>query len=154
MALYLTEEVEGAIAGYGESGYPDEICGLLLGVDSGGERTIRALMPIENSFEEGEQYHRYLITPEAMFRAERKAQQETLDVLGVYHSHPDEAARPSDYDRDHAAWTSWSYIIVSVRDGRAAEMRAWRLREDRSAFDEERLLTEPLITQTSIKGEA
>ncbi len=88
-----------------------------------------------------------------MFGADRKARQERLDVLGVYHSHPNEAARPSDYDREHAAWTAWSYVIVSVREGRTAEMRAWRLREDRSAFDEERLVIEP-ITQVSNKGEA
>ena len=57
-------------------------------------------MPVENSFEEGEQYHRYLITPEAMFKAEKQARQKRLDVLGVYHTHPDEEARPSLYDRD------------------------------------------------------
>lgn len=140
MALQLTEEASRGIVEHGEKGYPNEICGLLLGKDSSGGRTISALMPIENSFEEGEQYHRYLITPEDMFRGDRQARKQGLDVLGVYHSHPNEAARPSLYDRDHAAWTSWSYIIVSVRQGRAAEMRAWSLREDRSAFDEVDLL--------------
>ncbi len=94
-------------------------------------------MPIENSFEAGEQHHRFLITPKAMFQAERLARHERLDVLGVYHSHPNEAARPSEYDRDHAAWTTWSYVIVSVQEGKAAEIRAWKLREDRSAYDEE-----------------
>ena len=143
MALYLTEEVRAAIAAHGERGYPNEICGLLLGKDAEGQRTIRALVPIENSFEADEQYHRFLITPEAMFRAEKEARRQRLDVLGVYHSHPNEAARPSEYDRDHAAWTSWSYIIVSVRDGQAAEMHAWKLRVDRSGFDPEEIAVVP-----------
>jgi proteasome lid subunit RPN8/RPN11 len=139
MALYLTEEVRGEIAGHGERGYPNEVCGLLLGKDEGGRRTISALVPVENSFEADERFHRYLITPEAMLRAERLAGQRGLGVLGVYHSHPNAPAEPSLYDRDHAAWTTWSYVIVSVRDGQAAEIRAWKLREDRSAFDEEEL---------------
>ena len=140
MALYVTEETRAAIAAHGERGYPNEICGLLLGKDADGQRTIRALVPIENSFEADEQYHRFLITPDAMFRAEKEARRQRLDVLGVYHSHPNEAARPSLYDRDHAAWTVWSYIIVSVQSTGAAEMRAWILRDDRSEFDENELL--------------
>jgi proteasome lid subunit RPN8/RPN11 len=140
MTLYLTEEASRGIAGHGEEGYPDEICGLLLGKDTEESRTIQTLVPVDNQFEAQEQYHRFLITPEAMFRAERLARKEGLDVLGIYHSHPNEEARPSLYDRDHAAWTAWSYIIVSVREGKAAGMRAWKLREDRSAFDEEDLV--------------
>jgi proteasome lid subunit RPN8/RPN11 len=139
MALHITEEVRAAIAAHGERGYPNEICGLLLGNEAEGQRTIRALVPIENSFEAGEQYHRFLITPEAMFKADKEARRQRLDVLGVYHSHPNEAARPSAYDRDHAAWTAWSYIIVSVQQTGAAEMRAWTLRDDRSQFDETEL---------------
>jgi proteasome lid subunit RPN8/RPN11 len=139
MALYLTEETRAEIAGHGERGYPNEICGILVGKEDNGRRTVGALVPVENSFEADEQFHRYLITPEAMLRAERLARQGGLDVLGVYHSHPNAPAEPSLYDRDHAAWTTWSYIIVSVQNGQAADMRAWKLREDRSAFDEEEL---------------
>ena len=141
MALYITEAARAAIAAHGEQGYPERNLRPAAGQGCRGRaRTIRALVPIENSFEADEQYHRFLITPEAMFRAEREARHQRLDVLGVYHSHPNEAARPSAYDRDHAAWTVWSYIIVSVRDGQAAEMRAWTLREDRSGFDEDELI--------------
>src|SRR5438067_10601101 len=85
MALYLTEEVRGEIAGHGERGYPNEVCGLLVGRDEGGRRTINSLVPVENSFEVDERFHRYLIAPEDMLRAERLARQEGLDVLGVYH---------------------------------------------------------------------
>ena len=142
MTIYLAREAHDAIGAHGERGYPNEICGVLLGKYAEGQHTIRALMPIENSFEANEQYHRYLITPDAMFQAERLARQKRLDVLGVYHSHPDAPARPSLYDRDHAAWTTWSYIIVSVEDGHAAELRAWKLRDDRNAFEEEDLIVE------------
>src|SRR4051794_9019738 len=141
MAMYLTKKVRREIAGHGERGYPNEVCGLLVGKDEDGRRTISALVPVENSFEPDERFHRYLIAPQDMLRAERLARQGGLDVLGVYHSHPNAPARPSLYDRDHAAWTTWSYLIVSVQNGRAADMRSWKLREDRSAFDEEELGT-------------
>ena len=57
-------------------------------------------------------------------------------VLGIYHSHPDVAARPSQFDLDHA-WPDFSYLIVSVVKGKAVESNSWRLRDDRSAFDQE-----------------
>jgi proteasome lid subunit RPN8/RPN11 len=139
MTVYLDDCARDSIVQHGEGGYPNEVCGILLGKEEDGRRVIRLTMPIENSFEQDEQYHRFLITPADMFRAERLARHDRLDVLGVYHSHPDAPAQPSEYDRDHAAWTTWSYIIVSVWECKAAEMRAWKLREDRSAYDEEEL---------------
>jgi len=139
MKLYIDKLAYEPISAHAEEGYPNEICGVLLGKNAGGKRTVHAIMRIENSFEADEQYHRFLITPEEMFKAERLARQQRLDVLGVYHSHPNEEARPSEYDRDHAAWTAWAYIIASVRSGCTEGIRAWKLREDRSAFDEDEL---------------
>ena len=140
MTVYLEDCAKESIARHAEGGYPNEICGILLGRDTDGRRVIHNVLPIENSFEVGEQYHRFLITPQAMLKAEQLARYDRMDVLGVYHSHPDAPARPSEYDRDHAAWTTWSYVIVSVEQGRAADMRAWKLNEDRDSFNEEDLI--------------
>jgi len=71
-------------------------------------------------------------------RVERAADAAGAQLLGFYHSHPDHPARPSQYDLDHAL-PSFSYIIVSVLAGVAGDMRSWKLRDDRSAFDEEAL---------------
>jgi proteasome lid subunit RPN8/RPN11 len=143
MTLYLTTTARQRLTAHAEQGYPNEICGILLGKEVNGRRVMSGTMPIENAFAEEEQYHRFLITPEDMMRAERLARQERLSVLGVYHSHPDEEARPSGYDREHAAWTSWSYIILSVRAGSAVALRAWNLRPERDAFDEDTIADEP-----------
>ena len=59
-----------------------------------------------------------------------------LQLLGFYHSHPDHPAEPSQFDLDHA-WPNLSYLIVSVRQGQPKEARSWRLKIDRSAFEEE-----------------
>jgi proteasome lid subunit RPN8/RPN11 len=136
MSIEINQEQDQAIREHGERGYPNEICGVLLGREEGGHKTVAGLLPIENQFEAEEQYHRFLITPQDMLKAERTARGQGLSVIGFYHTHPNEAAVASIYDRDHA-WPWYSYIIVSVRDRVAHEMRSWVLRDDRSAFDEE-----------------
>ena len=66
------------------------------------------------------------------------ARQQGKEVLGYYHSHPDGVAVPS--ARDHAeAASGVSYLIVAVSDREVLERRSWRLRDDSSGFDEERL---------------
>jgi proteasome lid subunit RPN8/RPN11 len=144
MTLYLSAAARAQLTAHAEQGYPNEICGVLLGKEVTGRRIIKGAIPIDNSFEAEEQYHRFLITPEDMLRAEQLAREQQQTVLGVYHSHPDEEAHPSAYDRDHAAWTSWSYIIVSVRAGHVAALRAWNLRPERDAFDEDTVVEEGL----------
>jgi proteasome lid subunit RPN8/RPN11 len=71
-------------------------------------------------------------------QCEKRARELGGELLGFYHSHPDHPARPSQYDLDHAL-PFFSYIIVAVRAGTPEDMTSWRLREDRSAFDEESL---------------
>jgi proteasome lid subunit RPN8/RPN11 len=81
---------------------------------------------------------RFLIGPDAYKAAEARAAETGFTLVGFYHSHPDHPAVPSTFDLDHA-WPNLCYLIVSVREGRAGDARAWRLRDDRSAFDEEPL---------------
>ena len=85
-------------------------------------------------------HNRYLIPPEEILQGELEAEERGLDVIGYFHSHPDHPARPSEFDRDHA-WPWYSYLIISVIDGKAGDSRAWQLREDRSGFAEETLVS-------------
>jgi proteasome lid subunit RPN8/RPN11 len=143
----LGDEWEQAIRTEGERAYPNECCGIMLGTlkaeepGSGpgvGWRKIERIIPIENSKEEAEQYHRFEIQPEDLMLAELAARKEGRDVLGFYHSHPDHPAEPSDFDREHAL-PFYSYIIVSVEKGRAGNLRSWELAPDRAKFLEEEL---------------
>ena len=67
--------------------------------------------------------------------AEGRATEWSGELLGFYHSHPDHPARPSQYDLDHA-WPTFAYVIVAVAAGRAGDMTAWWLKDDRSSFEE------------------
>ena len=133
MAITLSAAVDGAIRAHGRETFPHECCGAMLGKDG----VVQEAYALPNTTEEGPR-RRFLVRPDDYRVAEKRAREAGLDLLGFYHSHPDHPARPSQYDLDHA-WPNFSYIIVSVAAGVAADVRSWKLRDDRSAFDEEPL---------------
>ncbi len=133
--IEINAEILNQIHAQGESSYPDEGAGFLLGKDDK-PRRVTAILPLPNAREDGARRTRYLITPRDMLHAEQEADRLGLDVVGVFHSHPDHPNRPSEFDREWALpW--FSYLITSVESGAAVESRCWRLQEDRSAFVEE-----------------
>ncbi len=136
--LHLTDEQRRAIEAHGERGYPEEICGFLLGQAPGGAKTVTALLPIENVRAEN-RARRFEISPDDFYQADRAARAKGEEILGFYHSHPDHPARPSEYDREHA-WPWYSYIIVAVHGAKAVDLSSWILRDDGSQFDAEEVV--------------
>jgi len=145
--LRLSSELEKSIRTDGETAYPNECCGVLIGeVDMEGVKTAMRALTIDNAREDGEQYHRFLITPEDMLRAEQTARSMKLDVIGFYHSHPDHPSAPSGYDKDHAL-PFYSYVIVSVDRGKAQVLTSWELTDDRTDFVQENINMEGVSPQ-------
>ena len=140
--LKLSRQIENEIRQAGADAYPNECCGIMFGSGEGDDHAVKSLRPIVNAREDGEQYHRFLITAEDMMQAELEARRLGLEIVGFYHSHPDHPAKPSDYDRDHAL-PFYSYIILRVAEGRPGLMTSWRLRISREAFDPEPFEIEP-----------
>ncbi len=135
--IELKQNQEEEIRQHGERDYPYECCGLLIGrFSDGGSKIVAETYPISNAREEEAKRNRFLIRPEELMRGERHARERKLDVVGFYHSHPDHPAVPSQYDLDHA-WPTYSYIIVSVREGQATDLFSWEMEADRSRFNEE-----------------
>ncbi len=139
MKAKLSNDHIEAIKNHGERTYPEECGGLLLGVVEGGALAVREVLPLAN-IRKDSRHNRVEIDPLDYARAEREAAKRGLGVWGYYHSHPDHPAVPSGFDLEHAPFTEWSYLIVSVRDGKAAGLRVWSLRGDRSQFDEEAIV--------------
>lgn len=141
--IKITGEQLDKIRRHAEAEYPRECCGLLVGriENDGRTRVVVETLAVSNAWEaEGELGHRMLITPQDYMRAERRFSKEGLGVIGNYHSHPDDRAAPSQFDLEHLApWTTMSYIVVSVKEGRAADLRSWELASDRSRFNEEEI---------------
>jgi proteasome lid subunit RPN8/RPN11 len=133
MSLSLQAGVTEAIRAHGVEAYPNECCGALIGRDG----VVTHTLALPNVTDEGPR-RRFRVSDRDYLQCEKRARELGGDLLGFYHSHPDHPARPSQYDLDHAL-PFFSYIIVAVRAGAPEDMTSWRLRDDRSAFDEESL---------------
>jgi len=145
LQLNISYDLAERIGQHGAETFPHECCGALLGRDSAfeenagtdGSREVLELVPLVNRRDDSPR-NRFAVTAEDVLDAEKAARQQGLDVVGWYHSHPDHPARPSQFDREHA-WPWYSYIIVSVMDGKPAEMTSWRLNDDRQAYTQEQI---------------
>lgn len=138
MRLQLSADLLAQIQAHGEAAYPEEGAGFLLGKTGGENRTGTMILPARNSREVAARQNRYQITPQENLKAEQLAAARGLDVIGIFHSHPDHPNPPSDFDREWALpW--YSYLITSVNKGKAIETRSWRLSDDRSKYSEEEI---------------
>ena len=116
--------------------FPDECCGFLFGIEKRDDRLITDILIVNNA-KEGDKKRRFEISPKDYMKAEQYAEKNNLQLLGVYHSHPNHPAIPSEHDR--AAAQPWfSYIIISVINKNVDTIRSWRLNEN-NQFEEEKL---------------
>ena len=124
---------------HSEETFPNESCGFFFGNNSeGGNKTVTDILQVVNA-KEGDQRRRFYISPKDYMKAERYAEDRGIELLGVYHSHPNHPAIPSEHDRV-AAQPIFSYFILSVQNGKFDHIRSWVL-NDQSQFEEEILTT-------------
>ena len=126
----LTEKALEAIRSHGAADFPYECCGALIDVNG----TIVEALALANTTGGGAA-RRFRIGPDAYRVAEARAREHGGSLAGFYHYHPNEPARPSQYDLDHA-WPNLTYVIISVKQGAPGDITVWHLRDDRSGFDE------------------
>ena len=138
--LVLSQQLRRQIEDEGTRAFPSECCGIMIGRDVEGGRLIERLMPGQNVFEPDERYHRFSIDPRLQLQAEREAAKEGKMVRGFYHSHPNHPARPSEYDREHG-WPFYSYVIVSIMDGKPAAMTSWVLNDPTEKFEQQEIVS-------------
>jgi proteasome lid subunit RPN8/RPN11 len=117
--------------------YPEECCGLLLGRALADGAAVEQVRPAANVAVRARRQS-YVIDPRDLLAGHKRARAEGLEVVGYYHSHPDRPALPSERDRRHA-WPGTRYVILGMAAGAVAEVRGWRLLEDRLAFAEEEI---------------
>lgn len=147
MKVSLSADLFQLLQANGETGYPLESAGLLIGKTGPSGSEILEILALENIYDKSEQRRRYSLDPLTFFDAEEQAESKGLEVVGIFHSHPDHPPRPSGFDLEWAL-PNYLYIITSVRQGKAVETRAWRLVSDRSHFEQVPLE----ILQPSLEG--
>ena len=136
-AINITQAIVDAFISHGENDYPYECCGFILGKFQGDESIGLEYLPASNVKEENRE-RRFLIDPLAYQKAEDEADDRGMSVVSIVHSHPDHPDKPSEFDREHA-WPGFSYIIISIQDGKAVSFRSWQLNTDRKFFIEENI---------------
>ena len=122
---------------HGVEGYPNEVCGLILGRYEGDSREAAEIRRCANLNTERAN-DRFELDPRDMLSAEKYCREKGLEVIGIYHSHPDWPDEPSEFDRERA-WPVYSYIIISVRKGEEPVFRSWRLDEETAGFTSEEI---------------
>ncbi len=157
MILHLDSDQQQAIANHATSTYPEECCGLLLGVVESEPIPCKIVVDIratENVWTASDenlvnvpagwdvsQHKHFAIDPREMLQVQREARDLHLDIIGVYHSHPNYPATPSEMDR-MCAWAHYSYIIVSVQHDKVIDLRSWSLNDNRQFQPEDILIAE------------
>ncbi|KKI98577.1 M67 family metallopeptidase [Prochlorothrix hollandica] len=164
--LYLTSPHLAMLRHHAAQTYPEECCGLLLGTLGGDRKQCHEILPTANAWvppEEGDRTaalgldpgypgptpnhrnpsrrDRFAIDPRDLLQAQRDGRHRKLVIIGIYHSHPDHPAQPSERDRV-AAWPHYSYLILSVSQGNTVDYRSWSL-NDRHQFQSEAVIVTP-----------
>ncbi len=124
-----------AIEAHGAEGYPDEICGIMLGAQA--DHVVTEVRRARNIIVERSQ-DRYEIDPRDHIRIQREADATGLDIVGYYHSHPDHPAQASRFDTERA-WSGYVYVIVSIQGGKPVDANAFVAEQDGGPFRPERL---------------
>jgi proteasome lid subunit RPN8/RPN11 len=101
---------------HAERTYPNECCGVMLGHAHPEKKVVTEAIALENAWE-GQQSDRYQVRPEDLLRADREARSQGLDVIGIFHSHPDADAYFSETDlKNSCPW--YSFIVLSIQNGK------------------------------------
>ena len=117
--------------------YPEECCGFLIGRIGEPARVVEARRA--KNVATANRPSRYIIDSLELLHADDEVRARGHDVVGIYHSHPDHPAAPSEFDRSRASpW--YSYVIVSVVDGEPRETTAWKFNESTKRFDREEVV--------------
>lgn len=133
-ALTFSDQAVAAANESAVSAYPEECCGFLYGSDRGPTIRVEAARAVENRQREKRTHH-YFITPEQYLEGEEFADRSGTTLVGIYHSHPDHPAIPSQKDLE-GALPGFVYLILSIRQGATADRKWWELSNDRSRFSE------------------
>ncbi len=133
MVVKIVKPTYDEIIKLAEAGYPEEVCGVLMGNNG----CITKFKECRNQNLERAR-DRYELDPLSFKEADDWARLYGMEILGIYHSHPDHPSRPSMFDRERA-WPDWVYIILSIHNGKYNDGRAWILYDYDSPFVEEKI---------------
>lgn len=130
MVVKISKSAYDGIIEHAEGGFPHEVCGVLIGEND----NITNYLKCRNLNTE-RAHDRYDLDPVSFKEADEWARKNGMEIVGIYHSHPDHPSLPSETDRQRA-WPEWVYMIFSINGGKYNDARAWVLEDFDSQFIE------------------
>jgi proteasome lid subunit RPN8/RPN11 len=125
---------------HARSTYPNECCGVMLGSVDDGQKRVAVAMPMDNA-SAGSQRARYELRPEDLLKADREARNRGMDLVGIYHSHPDCGAYFSETDlKNSCPW--YSFVVLSIQKGEFDHASSWLPNAEQTAAEKEELKLE------------
>jgi proteasome lid subunit RPN8/RPN11 len=135
--IHIESEPWRAMLSHARATYPNECCGAMLGVIDGDTKTVSEAMALENAFA-GAQAARYELRPEDLLAADKAARERKMDLIGIYHSHPDCDAYFSQTDlKNSCPW--YSFVVLSIREGQFHHANSWLPNFDQTEAAKEEL---------------
>lgn len=121
--IRIETEPWAAMVAHARETYPNECCGAMLGSTDGGQKTVQVSLRLQNAFE-GAQAARYELRPEDLLAADKAARERQMDLIGIYHSHPDCDAYFSKTDLQNSCpW--YSFVVLSIQKGAFHHANSW-----------------------------
>src|ERR1700722_14856154 len=136
--IKIDKEAWGVMVAHAEAKFPSECCGAMLGKIADDVKSVTQAIPLENSYA-GEQGARYELRPEDLLEADRRARAAGLDLLGIFHSHPDCDAYFSKTDLENSCpW--YSFVVLSVKGGKFDHANSFLPNAEQTVAEKEELI--------------
>jgi proteasome lid subunit RPN8/RPN11 len=120
--LSITNKQE--LVKYAEAEKPYESCAILTGNENDENWTVKKLFLIENT---AKSKVTFTISPDEEFRVDQIAKESNMEIVCIFHSHPESEAHPSETDKKFMRVNPFPWIIYS---GTTKEMNCFILEND------------------------
>jgi proteasome lid subunit RPN8/RPN11 len=131
MVLRIKKEHLDEIVQFARKCYPMEACGILVGKIGGGEKVVCKVYHTKNVLASP---FAYQIDPQEQLRLFEEAENQGLEILGFYHSHPFWDSFWSKTDEQASKyWNGFSFLIVSFKTG---NINSYLKRQDKAEREE------------------
>lgn len=132
--IRIDREAWDLMVSHAEQCFPKEGCGVMVGKDGAVSRAVA----LPNVYD-GPQEDFFVMDPKDLNRVDEEARRDGLQVLGIYHSHPDCDAYFSKRDLEHSCpW--FSYVVLSIKSGRLNHANSYRPDFDQTVANKEELI--------------
>ena len=135
--IRIEQDAWAGMVAHARKTYPSECCGAMLGVIDDGEKTVQIAVELENAFD-GKQHNRYELRAEDLLAADREARRQGMDLVGIFHSHPDCDAYFSETDlKNSCPW--YSFVVLSIKNGNFDHANSFLPNAEQTAADKEEI---------------